>query len=175
MVLDNQTANIRVGDQVGIPQTTRNVGDADVVTQSVQFRDTGVLLEVTPRVNSGGLVTMDVSQEVTDLGPVINDQPSFLQRTIRSTVAVQSGETIVLGGLIRENQNRGESGVPGLYKLPVVGKLFGQATDRLDRAELVVLLTPRAVRNEQEARRVTEEYRKKLELLIPSKKVENAS
>lgn len=163
MVIDNQTAEIKVGDQVPV-RTGSTVTEGGVTTESIQYKDTGVLLGVTPRVNAGGLVTMDVNQEVTDLGDVepTTQQRRFLQRTITSSVAVQTGETLVLGGLITENRNVSENGVPGLYHLPVVGPLFGSTTDDTKRTELLVLITPRVVRDQEEARRVTEELRGKL-------------
>ncbi len=163
MVLDNRTAEIRVGNQVPV-QTETAVTDGGVTVESIQFKDTGVLLSVTPGVNAGGLVTMDVSQEVTDVGPIdpATGQRTFLQRNIQSVVAVQSGETIVLGGLIISNESRGESGIPGLYKLPVLGKLFGQTEQTSDRTELLVLITPKVVGNQQDAKDITEEMRKRM-------------
>jgi general secretion pathway protein D len=163
MVIDNQTAEIKVGDQVPV-RTGSTVTDGGLTTESIQYKDTGVLLGVTPRVNAGGLVTMEVNQEVTDLGDIepTTQQRRFLQRTITSSVAVQTGETLVLGGLITENRNVSESGIPGLYQMPVVGPLFGSTTDDTKRTELLVLITPRVVRDQQEARQVTEELRGKL-------------
>lgn len=162
MVLDNRTAEIRVGDQQPV-ETSIIAGDG-VVATSVEFKDTGVILEVTPRVNSGGLVTLEIVQEVTDVGPAdeATGQRTFLQRSIDSSVAVQSGETIVLGGLIRENETRTGSGVPGLRRLPVLGALFGRTSERTSRTELLVLLTPRVVGNANESRRVTNEFREQL-------------
>ncbi len=163
MVLDNHSATIRVGDQQPI-STALVSSQGEVVATSVQFKDTGVILEVTPRVNAEGLVTLDISQEVTDVGDIddATGQRSFLQRSIRSSVVVQSGETVILGGLIRENKAKTQSGVPGLRKLPIVGHLFGQTVTSSDRTELLVLITPQVVRNQDEARQVTEEYRRKL-------------
>ncbi|KFI23352.1 type II secretion system secretin GspD [Nitrosococcus oceani] len=169
LALDNQTAEIRVGDQVPIQRgQTTGIGGT---TQQIQYRDTGVLLTVTPRVNAGGRVTMELKQEVTDVGgttlpggggATVGNNPTFLQRNFQSVVTVQSGETIVLGGLIRNNDTFRQSGVPFLYKLPLIGPLFGTTTRSRLRTELVVLMTPRVVRNQYEARLVTEEFREKL-------------
>ncbi|MDX1431235.1 MAG: hypothetical protein R3286_02185, partial [Gammaproteobacteria bacterium] len=93
--------------------------------------------------------------------------PTISQRKITSTVAVQSGQTVVLGGLIREQKSLSRSGVPGLYNLPILGPLFGSTSDDQNRTELVVLITPRAVRNSGDAQRVTEEFRNKMESLRP--------
>ncbi len=170
MVLNNQSANIEVGDQV--PITTRQqqstATDANVVN-SIEYRDTGVLLTVQPRVNAGGLVIMEVEQEVSDVAETTADSltPTIQQRRISSTVAVQSGRTVVLGGLIRENRLEAKEGVPGLYRLPVVGALFGATTNDQRRTELVVLITPRVVKDQEAARQITEEFRAKMASLRP--------
>ncbi|MGH8580932.1 MAG: type II secretion system secretin GspD [Gammaproteobacteria bacterium] len=171
MVLDNNTASINVGDQVpvrtGLQQAVTDV-TAPLLSSGIEYRDTGVILEVTPRVNASGLVSMDLSQEVTDLGPVDpNLGPTFFKREVKSAVAVQSGDTIVLGGLIDESDRKTNSGIPGLSRLPVIGGLFGTRTNNVTRQELLVVITPRAVRNQQESLRVTEEFKRKLERIVP--------
>ncbi|TAL08173.1 MAG: type II secretion system protein GspD, partial [Porticoccaceae bacterium] len=125
MVLDNHSAQIQVGDQQPV-QSSTVVTDGGNTTSSIQYKDTGVMLDVLPSVNAGGLVTMDVNQDVTDVGPVdaATGQRSFLQRAIASRVAVRSGETVVLGGLIRDNTSRGKSGLPWLQDIPWLGNLF---------------------------------------------------
>jgi general secretion pathway protein D len=169
LALDNQTAEIRVGDQIPIlsSQTLGAGGLATgLATSQVRYKDTGVLLTVTPRVNSGGRVTLEIRQEVTDQGNAVNvgniPNFTFLQRTFESVVTVQSGQTIVLGGLIRTNSNFNDSGVPFLHNLPVIGSLFGSTTNNKERTELIVLMTPRVVRDQREASLVTEEFRQKL-------------
>lgn len=170
MVLDNQTATINVGDEIPIPtrQSTSNIDPDAPTVNEIQFRNTGVTLTVTPRVNNGGLVTMEIKQEVSNAVDTTSsdiDAPTIQQRQIESTVAINSGQTIVLGGLIQDTETDNESGIPGLYKLPVIGKLFGQTSIEKRRTELVVLLTPRVVRNELEAKHITNEFRRKLENL----------
>ncbi|MCB1865734.1 MAG: type II secretion system secretin GspD [Chromatiales bacterium] len=170
MVLDNESGNIRVGNQQPVfTSTTQNLDQTggvtnNIVTNQIQFKDTGISLDVTPRINAGGLITMELTQEVTDVGQIdtATGQRSFLQRTIESVIAVQSGQTIVLGGLIQDNQTRGKSGVPLLYRLPVIGNLFGSTNDSLSRTELIVLITPRIIRDSDEANKVTEEMRQRL-------------
>ncbi|MDH3314422.1 MAG: type II secretion system secretin GspD [Gammaproteobacteria bacterium] len=173
MVLNNQTATIEVGDQVPITtqQQQSTLADANLVN-SIEYRDTGVILSVTPRVNAGGLVTMEISQEVSDVSPNPDAPlaPTIQQRKINSTVAIQSGETVVLGGLIRENDSFTSSGIPGLYNIPIIGFLFGQTSDERSRTELVVLITPRAVQGAEEARQITNEFRDKMESLKPENK-----
>jgi general secretion pathway protein D len=170
LALDNQTAEIRVGDQIPIltQQTAFGgaVGGVVAPISQVRYKDTGVLLTVTPRVNSGGRVTLEIRQEVTDQGASVNvgniPNFTFLQRTFQSVVTVQSGQTIVLGGLIRSNNNFTDSGVPFLRNLPVIGSLFGSTINNKERTELIVLMTPRVVRDQREAYLVTEEFRQKL-------------
>lgn len=163
MVLDNHNAQINVGDQQPVRSAT-TVTDGGTQTSSIQYKDTGVMLSVTPSVNSGGLVTMTIDQSVTDVGPVdeATGQRSFLQRDVSSRVAVRSGETIVLGGLIRDNTSRGNLGIPILKDLPLVGPLFGTQTRNNNRTELIVLITPRVVRSDQDIRAVSEQMRQRL-------------
>ncbi|HSS63229.1 MAG TPA: type II secretion system secretin GspD [Gammaproteobacteria bacterium] len=172
MVLNNQTATIQVGDQVPVTtqQQQATTGESNIIN-SVEFRDTGVLLTVTPRVNAGGLVILELSQEVSNVSSTSPSlTPTISQRKINSTVAIQSGETVVLGGLIRENDNVSSSGIPGLHNIPIVGFLFGQDSDNRERTELVVLITPRAVQGAAEAHEITEEFRDKMESLKPEDK-----
>lgn len=156
LVIDNQTANIRVGDQIPIiTRSSSSVGDPDApVVSEVQFRDTGVLLQVTPHINAGGMVTMEISQEVSE--PSADEfaagNVSILQRSVTSSVAVSSGETVVLGGLIRENKNDTVTGIPFLMNLPVIGKLFSRTVDNTSRTELVVTITPRVITDGAQAR-----------------------
>lgn len=140
------TAEIQVGNQQPVRTATAET-DAGTVLETIEFKDTGVRLEVTPSVNPGGLVTMQVSQEVTDIGEIdeATGQRSFLKREVKSTVAVKNGQTIVLGGLITENDTVSESGIPVLYKLPVLGSLFGSTTNSNTRNELLILLTPKVL------------------------------
>jgi general secretion pathway protein D len=170
MALDNHTATIRVGDQQPVQVSAGKSTNNDVLTQSIEYKSTGVLLSVTPRVNSGGLVTMELSQEVTDVGSIddATGQRSFLQRNINSTVAVQNGRTIILGGLITENASNGDSGIPGLHNVPYAGGLFGKTTNSKIKRELIVLITPKVIFNHQDALNITQEYAEKMELLKSS-------
>jgi len=175
MVLDNNTATIQVGDQQPV-RTGQSVStDGNVLTSSIEYKDTGVKLAVTPSVNAGGLVTMSVEQSVTDVGTVdsATGQRSFNKRDINSRVAVRSGESVVLGGLIRENKTNSKSGVPGLYEIPVFGGLFGKTTDTGKRTELLIVITPKVLLNEEDLRSVSREMRSRirgLDLLEPKAK-----
>lgn len=176
MVLDNQAASIRVGDQVPIRTSeTTNTGSSGadpLVTSTIQFRDTGVMLEVTPQIKDGGMVVLKINQDVSDVAQTTSsgiDSPTINQRQINTTVAVHSGDTIVLGGLIRDNQDKGNSGVPGLRSLPGLGWAFGETRKKRRRTELVVLITPTTITSRDEAREVTREFRQHLKgLKLPA-------
>ncbi|MCH1491447.1 MAG: type II secretion system secretin GspD, partial [Luminiphilus sp.] len=160
MVLDNNVASISVGQQVPINAGT-TVTDGGNTINNISYRDTGVQLTVRPSVNAGGLVTLDVDQQITDVGEIdpATDNRLFLDRTITSRVAVRSGESVVLGGLIRENASEAEDGVPWLYKAPLIGPLFGTTTQTRSRTELLVIITPRALYNDEQLRQTSEEMR----------------
>ncbi|MGF1502348.1 MAG: type II secretion system secretin GspD [Paracoccaceae bacterium] len=170
MVLDNQIARLQVGDQV--PITTRSsqstdAADAPIVAET-EFRDTGVILEIRPTVNSGGLVVLEIRQEVSDVIDTAGDtNPTFAQRVVESTIAVQSGDTIALAGLIEETASRGREGIPVLSRIPVIGGAFGTTAESADRTELLVLIRPIVVRDQTDARAATEELRRKLVSLVP--------
>lgn len=163
MVLDNYTASIQVGDQQPV-QSGQTVSNGGNLTTSIEYKDTGVLLEVTPTVNSGGLVTMDINQSVTDVGAVdsATGQRSFLKRDVISRVAVRSGESVVLGGLIRDNSTTGNSGIPFLKDIPGIGALFGGTTQSSNRVELLVFITPRVIRDQQDLRDISTEMRNRM-------------
>ncbi|MCV6627392.1 MAG: type II secretion system secretin GspD [Cellvibrionaceae bacterium] len=163
MVLDNHTATIKVGTQVPV-ETGSDVTSTGVVSNRVEYTDTGVDLEVTPSVNAGGMVTMDVAQSVKDAGLVdeVSGQRSFQSREINTRIAIRSGESVVLGGLITENKTEGSSGLPWLHSLPVVGALFGSKSQSKIKTELLVILTPRVLFNEQDMRDVSREMRNRI-------------
>lgn len=163
MVLDNHTAAIAVGNQQPI-RSGETVSTGGFATTSIQYKDTGVSLAVTPSVNAGNIVTMQINQGVTDVGQIdtATGQRTFLQRRIDSKVAIRSGETLVLGGLIRDNTTTGKSGIPLLQDIPVVGNLFGSNNTNTTRTELLVVITPRVVRSDQEIRDVSGEMRQRM-------------
>ena len=166
MVLDNHTATIKVGDQQPIKSNQTLFSEktnADNIT--IQYKDTGVNLVVTPSVNASNMVTMQVDQTVTDLGTrtaSADGQPSFVQRQISSKVAVRSGETIILGGLIKDKDKRSKAGVPFLQDIPVFGNLFGTNDIEEARTELLVIITPRVVRSDVDIREVSEDLRDRM-------------
>lgn len=167
LVLDNQSAVLNVGDQVPITiQTAQSVIDPDApIVSSVEYRDTGVTLEITPRVNASGLVVLDIVQEVSDAVQTESsgiDSPTIQQRRVESVVAVQSGETVALGGLIRDRRTDAVTGIPLLSSIPILGNLFKTTGEEVRRTELLVLITPRVIGNLNEARDVTKELRRRM-------------
>ncbi len=183
VVTNNQEAQINVGTQIPIT-TTSLIGVSSFPTSngtgtgsstinsgygSVQYIDTGVILQVKPRVNPGGLVYLEVSQEVSKPGSTtaVGQNPPINKRTIDTQIAVQSGETVLLGGLISEDDRTSESGVPLLNKVPVLRRLFGSTSKQNERTELIVLITPEVMTNAEEAREVTEQYRRQFQSLAP--------
>jgi len=163
MVLDNHTAAINVGDQQPI-QSQSTVTDGGTVQNSITYRDTGVQLTVTPSVNDGGLVTLDIEQSVTDVGPVdtATKQRSFNQRAVKSRVAIRSGESVVLGGLIRDSETERQSGVPVLKDIPLVGALFSTTNTTSVRTELLIFITPRVMESDQDLRDLNLEMRSRM-------------
>ena len=172
MVLNNHTATIEVGDQVPIStgSAVSTISSSAPIVNAIEYRDTGIILKITPRVNSGGLVLLDIAQEVSDVSSTTTSSissPTIQQRKISTSVAVQDGETIALGGLIKNQVTKGRSTIPLLGNIPVLGHLFGDTNGGLVRTELVVLLTPRVVRTPVDARAVTEELRERIHLAAP--------
>ena len=172
MVLDNQTATINVGDEIPVParQSVSNLDPNAPTVNEIQYRKTGVTLNVTPRVNSGGLVTMEVKQEVSSAVTTTTsdiDAPTIQNRLIESVVAINSGETIILGGLIQDSQTDSEGGIPVIHRIPIVGKLFGRTVKDNHRTELLILITPRVVGGKDDARDITDEFRRKLRGISP--------
>jgi general secretion pathway protein D len=181
VVMNNQNATITVGQQVPVTSTSfsgnpvtntstsgnTTTSTANTIAQA-SYISTGVTLDITPRVNPGGLVYMDVSQEDSSPGTSAPGQnPPISQRNLKTQVAVQSGETVLLGGMISETDRDSKNGVPLLSSIPLIGSLFGTTEKSRDRTELIVLITPRVVTNPDEAREMTQEYKQKFESLRP--------
>ncbi|CAE6828545.1 Secretin XpsD [Xanthomonas arboricola pv. corylina] len=182
-VRNNAEATLNVGSRIAINSTSINTGlGSDSTLSSVQYIDTGVILKVRPRVTKDGMVFLDIVQEVSspDNRPAaclsatatVNAAACNVDintRRVKTEAAVQSGDTIMLAGLIDDRTTDGSEGVPFLSKLPVVGALFGQKTKDSNRREVIVLITPSIVRNPQEARNLTDEYGQKFKAMEPLK------
>ncbi|HWP00140.1 MAG TPA: type II secretion system secretin GspD [Methylococcus sp.] len=168
MVLNNQEARINVGDQVPIiTGTVQSVGGViGGATSQFQYQQSGVTLQLRPRVNAGGLVTMEVLQAISTPSPITVGQDQrtfqFANREIKSSIAVPNGDTIVLGGLIQDRRREEQTGFPYLNQLPLIGWLFGQTSITPERNELVILITPRVVEKKRDITGISNEYRQKL-------------
>ncbi|WP_158291753.1 type II secretion system secretin GspD [Lampropedia puyangensis] len=170
LVLDNHTAAINVGDQIPVAVQTNQYNNTTNGNTSTnyQYRDTGLALQITPSVNAGDLVTLTVDQNLSDIGSsnYAGGNPSFTQRQVSSKVAVKSGEPIVLGGLIKENTNNNNEGIPGLVDIPVARHAFGSTTNKNERTELLVIITPTVIRSNDELRDAGNELRDRMQDLM---------
>jgi len=193
VVLNNKDASINVGKQIPVVSAVLNSPYGSVVgggtdgtgtgtgvggynpSSYVQFRDTGIKLNVTPRVNPGGLVYMEISQEESTPGETQDATGNVPvdRRSIETEIAVQSGETVLLGGLIKETRLDGKKGVPGLSKIPLIGRLFGSTDTGSTRQELLVLITPTVIDSAESAAQLTEDYRSRFKGLKPLLKRQN--
>jgi general secretion pathway protein D len=182
LTADNQEARILVGQEVPIitsqaDTAVTGTGGQSRFLQNVQYRDTGVVVNVTPQVNSEGLVNMLVSQEVSEVAGADQSvqgivSPTFTTREAETTVVVQSGETVVIGGIISETKNDSRSGVPYLMDVPVVGQLFRSHSDSKRKIELIILITPYVVRDRDEARSVTAQFKERVDDVLQELNIE---
>ena len=169
---DNQEARIDISQEIPTvsAETVIPSGGSSITTTTVQYRDTGVLLAVTPHINERGLVTMDVYQEVSEQSEDVvvagESFPSFFKRVVQTSLTVQHGQTIVLGGLIRENKSKAASGVPWLVRLPVIGFIFGSTRDVFDKTELIIMLTPVVIVDLDDVDAVTEGFKSKVDSVV---------
>jgi len=168
--LDNQKATIKAGNKIPINQQSVVGSTTNVVTTTSQYIDTGVLLQVTPHINQGGLVTLDVQAEVSDPGPVVNpgDAPPINTRSVQTIVNVQSGQTMVMGGLIGETRGNSSKGLPLISRIPIIGGLFGDQSLTNNRTELVMFITPRVVESEVDMKGLIEDLRRRMEKIDDS-------
>jgi general secretion pathway protein D len=177
LVLNNETAQLLVGNQVPIStssSTSTIAANAPTINQ-ISYQSTGVILKVTPRVNEGGLVTMDVSQEVSSVAATAGSStaseaasPTISDRRINTTVAVQDGETVALGGMIQDNKTTEHYGIPYIQNIPYLGNMFRSTTNDHDRTELLVLITPHIIQSVQRMRDITTDLRSEMAQTAPS-------
>lgn len=170
LVRNNYEATLNVGDRIPISSVTVNsgLGDSDTISQ-VQYLDTGTILKVRPRVTKDGTVFLDIVQEVSaPTGePDENGNVRINTNRLKTNAVLQSGDTVLLAGLIQDRTTRGATGLPGLSRIPIIGALFGQQTSGTDRSEIIVLLTPTLVANQAEARNLTDEYSRRFRAMEP--------
>ncbi|MDQ3287903.1 MAG: type II secretion system secretin GspD [Pseudomonadota bacterium] len=171
VVRNNAEATFNVGSNIPISSVTVNpgLGGGDNTISQVQYLETGTILRVRPRITRDGTVFLDLVQEVSSPGsiPDRNGNVRINTRRLKTEAAIQSGDTVMLAGLISDGVTRGASGFPGLSRIPVIGGLFGTQTSRTDRNEVIILLTPTVIRNPQEARELTDEYGRRFRAMEP--------
>jgi len=172
MVLDNKTARLQIGDQVPITTQTATsvVTSQTAIVNSITMQDTGVILSVTPRINESGRVQLEIEQEVSSATKNTTsgiDSPTIQQRRVKTTVVVNDGEVLALGGMIKDQTSNTSSQLPILGDIPGLGAAFSKKDNVVGKTELLILITPRVVRDGNEGRLVTEEYRRKLKVAMP--------
>ena len=167
VVLDNQVATLQVGDQ--IPVTTQSatsvIAPGAPIVNNIDYRNTGVILRVVPRINVNGNVLLDIEQEISNVAPNATANtltPTVSQRKVKSSIAVATGQTVLLAGLISERQERGRSGIPVLEQFDWLGDAFSHQNNSTERTELIIFIRPQIIRDGVDARRVAEELRSKL-------------
>jgi type II secretion system protein D len=168
LVSDNREARIQVGRQVPIATSTTTTplaGGTEATnysTSTIQYKDIGIILKVKPQVNDSGLISLEITQEISSLGETVKvgglDEISINKTEATTNLVAQDGETIIIGGLIQEDVSKSKDGIPFLSKIPIIGNLFGNTTDKNTRTELIILLTPHVMKNQQEAGDVTSDY-----------------
>jgi general secretion pathway protein D len=166
VVLDNQTATLQVGDQVPVATASATVlsGAGSPVVNTIDYRNTGVILRVVPRINANGNVLLDIEQEISNVaaGSAGSLTPTVSQRRVKSSIAVASGQTVLLAGLISERSDSSRTGLPLIDQLGEIGKLLGSNNKTAQRTELIIFIRPQIIRDGVDAMRVAEELRTKL-------------
>jgi general secretion pathway protein D len=166
VVIDNQPATLQVGDQIPVSTGSANVlTTSNTIVNTIDYRDTGIILRVIPRVNANGMVRLDVEQEISNASATSSAAaltPTVSQRKVKSSIAVASGQTVLLAGLITENQQRDRPGIPGLDQVPVLGDALSHSSSITKRTELIIFIRPQIIRDSVDAHFVAEELRTKL-------------
>jgi len=167
VVIDNQPATLQVGDDVPISTGSATVLTTNnTVVNTIDYRNTGIILRVVPRINVNGNIRLDIEQEISNVSPTAGSPsltPTVSQRRVKSSISVASGQTVLLAGLISERQERGSTGIPFLDQLPgALGGAFSDRTNGLVRTELIIFIRPQIVRDSVDAHFVAEELRSKL-------------
>jgi general secretion pathway protein D len=167
---NGKESKIEVAEQVPVTsgQVTNVAGTADVITETVEYRDVGIILGFTPYINAEGLITLEISQDVSEVSNITGgalNNPTFLKRSIKTTLLATQDRSIVLGGLVQERRERSRDGIPFLYKIPFVGWIFGSRSASLTRTELLVFITPRVIESVEEGTQLSREFENRVEEL----------
>lgn len=166
VVLDNQPATLQVGDQVPFSTGTATVLTANnTVVNTIDYKNTGIILRVLPRANANGNVVLDIEQEISSVAAGTTPgslTPTISQRRVKSSIAVASGQTVLLAGLISETENKQRQGIPLLDSIPGVGDAFSHQTNSRARTELILFIRPTLIRDAVDAHVIAEEMRSKM-------------
>ncbi len=165
LVTDNTEASIKIAEEWPIPRET--ISEGGVRTVSADYKEVGILLSVKPHISSAGLVKLELTQEISSVleKAAVGEFLAFLKREAKSSLVAQSGQTIVLGGIFKTEKTRSTSGIPLLKDIPLLGFLFGHKSWKTTKTELLIALTPRVIRSEEEAKTVNKEFLEKIEEL----------
>ena len=169
VVRDGINANINVGSEISVVgQTTQDPINGERQTTTAEYRQTGINVDVTPTVNAEGIVVMEVSMSISNSVPSTSGasgNPDIFSRDITTEVVAESGNTILLGGLISESFSSGVAGVPGFSRIPLLGNLFKSDRDSTDRTELIMLVTPKVLDNAKRWDSVKEDFQRSLKFM----------
>jgi general secretion pathway protein D len=175
VVIDNQVATLLVGDEIPVSTGTGNVlnsatGTNNTIINSIDYRSTGIILRVIPRVSPNGNVRLDIEQEISQATNATANTltPTVSQRKVKSSVAVANGQTVLLAGLIQEHTELDRGGIPVLDQIPKIGDLFSHQNKTTTRTELIIFIRPQVIRDAVDAHFVAEEFRTKLRGTIQS-------
>jgi general secretion pathway protein D len=179
VVLDNHPGFLQVGDEIPVTTSSATVltNSSTPVVNTIEMRNTGVILKVLPHVHSNGSIELEVDQEISN---VVNPNqttltPTIAERRVHSTIVVTSGQTVLLGGLISEQDQKTQSGIPGLNQIKFLGDLFGNTSNTKQRAEIIIFIKPRLIRDGLDAKAVTEEFRERMNSTRGARSVVNGT
>jgi general secretion pathway protein D len=167
---NNKEARIQIGKSQPIltsTYTTTATSTTSVVEGTIEYKDVGVILTVTPRISDGGLITLEMQIEKSDVATTslgnLSSVPVFDKKTAKTTLSVLQGQRIIIGGFIEDSRTRNTSGIPLLHKIPLLGALFGTQEYSNNKTEMILLMTPHVIVDHIQSRTVTEEFRDKVE------------
>jgi general secretion pathway protein D len=167
VVADSQPAILQVGDQVPVTTgtATSTITTQSAIVNSVSYVDTGIILRVTPHISRTNEVRIDIEQEVSAVEQNANAQtltPTISQQKVKSTIVVDSGQTVLLAGLISQQRNQEKSGIPGVTDVPLLGNILSNSTNSASRTELIIFVKPQIIRNNADAQRIAQELKRRM-------------
>jgi general secretion pathway protein D len=176
VVINNQVATLQVGDSVPVSTGSATVlTTANTVVNTIDYRNTGIILRVSPRISVNGNVRLDIEQEISNVSAATAASltPTVSERKVKSSISVATGQTVLLAGLISEQQNGNRSGIPLLDQIPGLGDAFGNQDKSTARTELIIFIRPQIIRDGSDAHIVAEELRSKLRGNIATSATDN--